>query len=230
MSTAPYNVLSDQDDIWFPHKIESLLEKIQSVESHYGNDHPVLVHSDLTVVDSGLSVLDKSMMHYSGLNPARDSLNNLLVQNVVTGGSCMINRALTEISSPIPCDALMHDWWIALIASSIGVIEYLPESTGYYRQHHQNVLGANSFGWNYIWNKFLEIIDPESSGILNANIVQAEALKKVFRGELEENSQLIVDEFISLRERSFIAKRWTLIRNNFLKGKMVQNIGLFLRI
>ncbi|MFL7893722.1 MAG: hypothetical protein AB8I56_16815, partial [Anaerolineales bacterium] len=89
-------------------------------------------------------------------------MNNLLVQNIVTGGSCIFNRALASLVSPIPSEVLMHDWWIALIASSLGVIGYIPEPTGYYRQHHENVLGANSFGWKYIWRKFKATLSAES--------------------------------------------------------------------
>ncbi len=229
-SSAPYLMLCDQDDIWFPNKIQRLLEKIQNIENDNRGDYPVLVHSDLEVVSFDLKVLDRSLMHYSGLNPSRKSLNSLLVQNIVTGSSCIFNRPLANLVSPIPPEVLMHDWWMALIASSLGVIEYLPEPTGYYRQHHENVLGANSFGWKYIWDKFLITLSIESKSILAANINQAKAMKQVLGGEFGAENLSVIEDFISLEDSSFMAKRAILLKNKFLKGKLVQNIGLFVRI
>jgi len=229
-SSAPYLMLCDQDDIWFAEKIQRLIDKIQRVEAENRIDFPILVHSDLTVVSSDIEVLDPSLMHYSGLDPARISVNNLLVQNVVTGGSCIFNRSLAGLVSPIPSEVLMHDWWLALIASSMGVIEYLPAPTGYYRQHQENVLGANSFGWKYIWNKFLLMLSYKGRGILNANIDQAKALKQVLAGKLDSKNLSILEDFISLKERPYFSRRWILIKNKFLKGRVVQNIGLFFRV
>ena len=39
----------------------------------------------------------------------------------------------------------MHDWWLALIASHLGQILYIPFSYTSYRQHDKNVIGAKGF-------------------------------------------------------------------------------------
>src|SRR5882762_2968068 len=51
---APYAALSDQDDVWAPHKLRTLLGVMRDLESRYGTGTPILVHSDLTVVDETL--------------------------------------------------------------------------------------------------------------------------------------------------------------------------------
>jgi glycosyltransferase involved in cell wall biosynthesis len=229
-SSSPYLMPCDQDDIWFPNKIQVLVEEIQSMEEDKGIEYPSLVHSDLTVVNSSLEVIDQSLMRYSGLNPNRTSLNQLLVQNVVTGASCIFNRCLADLASPIPGKALMHDWWIALIASSVGVIGYLDKPTGYYRQHSGNVLGASSFGWKYLWDRFKLLLSSEGKGILADNIDQAAALLSILEGKLEQEKEQLLEEFCALGGQPFIRKRWTLLKHKFLKGKPAQNFGLLLGI
>jgi len=40
----------------------------------------------------------------------------------------------------------MHDGWLAIVAARFGRVAYLDESTGYYRQHGGNSVGAKRFG------------------------------------------------------------------------------------
>jgi hypothetical protein len=65
-----------------------------------------------------------------------------LVQNFVTGCSCLVNRALLEIALPIPQECVMYDWWLALCAAAGGRLGFEPEPTVLYRQHAGNVVGA----------------------------------------------------------------------------------------
>ena len=105
---------------------------------------PVLAHTDLVVVDENLHTIAPSFWSYSNLNPYCGSrLNRLLIQNVVTGSATMINRALARLASPIPQGAVLHDWWLALVASALGRIEAIPEKTVLYRQHGRNCAGRH---------------------------------------------------------------------------------------
>lgn len=78
-----YFMFSDQDDVWLDTKIERSLQFLKQHESDQGT--PLLVHTDLTVVDRQLSVLDESFFHYRKLDPHQTKLCRLLVQNNVTG-------------------------------------------------------------------------------------------------------------------------------------------------
>jgi glycosyltransferase involved in cell wall biosynthesis len=51
---APYFAFCDQDDIWLPNKIELKINAIRRLEEQFGEATPILVHSDLTVVDGNL--------------------------------------------------------------------------------------------------------------------------------------------------------------------------------
>lgn len=142
---ADYLFFADQDDVWHPEKLATMLAAMRELELKYGAV-PLLVHCDLSVVGEELEPVAESFARYSGLSPATADLGVLLCQNQVTGCACAINRALLELSTPLPAQVLMHDWWLALLAASAGKIGFVPLPLVKYRQHQGNVLGAISFG------------------------------------------------------------------------------------
>jgi len=153
-SEAPYVALADQDDIWFPHKLEASLAELQLLEQQLRPQTPLLVHSDLQLADPKGRPLPERYWQTQRLDPTRTELRDLLLTNVVTGCTVLANRALLREALPIPPQALMHDWWLALIAAARGAIGVVPEPTLLYRQHSHNVLGASGLGWRY-WRRRL---------------------------------------------------------------------------
>jgi rhamnosyltransferase len=138
---AEWVALADQDDVWEPDKLERELA-CAAAASGAG---PLLVHSDLELVDTELRPLHPSFMRYAGLrHPARAALPTLLVQNFVTGCTCLADRALLEVALPVPARAVMHDWWLALCAAATGRLRCAPGTTVRYRQHAHNRIGALS--------------------------------------------------------------------------------------
>lgn len=134
--------LADQDDVWRRDKIASQVECMRELTRAYP-DKPLLIHSDLEVVDSGLYPLHRSFMRYQGIrHEDMAPLEVLLAQNFVTGCTVMINRPLLEVAVPIPEEALMHDWWLALCAAGLGHIAYVDKPLVKYRQHGKNEVGA----------------------------------------------------------------------------------------
>ena len=152
---TPYIMFSDQDDVWHPDKIERTLNKMKAVESD--PTLPAMVHTDLRVVDGALREISPSFCKLSHLDGNRMALNHLIVQNVVTGCTAMLNRALAELGSRTPSDEpmLMHDWWLAILASAVGTVGFLSEPTIDYRQHGRNSVGAkNARSFSYLWERF----------------------------------------------------------------------------
>ncbi len=142
---AGYIALCDQDDVWKPEKLELSLQKMGDMEAEHGADKPLLVFTDLTVVDHDLRIIHPSFWRYQGLRPERcNSLNRLLLENVATGCTMLLNRTLAERSVPLPAEAVVHDWWVVLVAAALGVAGHLPEPTVLYRQHGENLIGAKS--------------------------------------------------------------------------------------
>ena len=141
--SADYMMFCDQDDVWKKDKIEKTMNIMQQAESSHGKSTPLLVHSDLEIVDEQLNVISPSMWTYQKLNQElTNDLSALAVQNTVTGCTMMFNKSLYIKSVPIPEQAFMHDWWMALIACKHGQIVPIKESLIKYRQHEDNQVGA----------------------------------------------------------------------------------------
>ena len=108
-----------------------------------------MVHSDLRLIDGDGLHLGSSYLKHQRLDPSRTGLNDLVLTNVVTGCTVLMNRALCSKAS-IPVEALMHDWWLALVASATGAIGFMPKAFVLYRQHGGNVLGARGTVYTHV--------------------------------------------------------------------------------
>lgn len=149
----------DQDDLWSKDKLEIQLGQIAKLERISGKDVPIMVYSDLVVIDSNLNLIDKSFMHYQGLAKEDKRLTNLLLtQNIVTGCAIAINRKLASIALPFPTDILMHDWWIALCCSLNGVVKFISKPLVFYRQHGENQVGAK---------RLIDLINPFKTSLID---------------------------------------------------------------
>ncbi len=187
-----YYALSDQDDVWHTDKLAQLVAATCHLEQ--GDTRlPVLVHSDLRVVDDLGHVIAPSMAAYQGLRPDRDSFAAQLISNTVTGCTAMMNRALMERSTPVPPECIMHDWWISLVASAFGKRVYLPQALLDYRQHANNTIGAKEWVKPVARRYFLSrIMDDRHHEQFKANARQAHAFATHFSGQLGLRQQMVL--------------------------------------
>lgn len=229
---SPYIMFADQDDVWLPTKIELCLQKIQSVESIYGTDTPLLVHTDMIVVDDELNEISESFWDYQYINPEKGkAFNRLLMDNVVTGCTVMINKKLKDMAAPIPEQAYMHDWWLALVASAFGKVDYLKEKTMLYRQHQNNEIGARPWNMKYAisiitsFNKLRAIV---SSYIKIQK--QADVFKNIFDNNLEPHKQLIINAFTNLQYGKYVDKVKDIIKFEFYRTGFLRNLCLLIII
>ncbi|HFI0231865.1 TPA: glycosyltransferase family 2 protein [Streptococcus suis] len=135
---ADYYFFSDQDDVWLPDKLAVSLQEAQS----YPTDQPLMVYMDLTVVDQDLQIMTESMIR-SQSHHANTQLVQELTENTVTGGVSMINHSLASLWTKTE-DIIMHDWYLALLASAFGKLVFIDKAGELYRQHADNVLGART--------------------------------------------------------------------------------------
>lgn len=140
---ASYYMTADADDVWLPNKIEVSLNALRAAESEHGDGTPLLVHTDLTVVDSELRLRAHSFWQYMNIDPRRTAIRSLSIRNVVAGQTIMMNAALKRRIGASPPGIAKHDWWYALVAAACGRIVAVPESTVLYRQHDKNDVGAH---------------------------------------------------------------------------------------
>lgn len=140
---ADYYMFCDQDDVWLSDKVQVTLNKMLTLEAE-NKQQPILVHTDLRIVDQGLKATSESMIKTQNLDP-QPSFGRLLVQNSITGCTMMINQNLKDRCVGLDFTKIrMHDWWFALVASAFGTIGYVPQATILYRQHSDNEVGAKN--------------------------------------------------------------------------------------
>ena len=225
-SDSRYTFFSDQDDVWLPHKIEISLKKMQAMEAQYGQNTPILVHTDLTVVDQNLNLIHPSFRQYQNLDPYPDKLlPHLLVQNFVTGCTMLINQPLKQLVTPIPQGAIMHDWWIALTAAAFGQIAYIPEPTVLYRQHQTNSIGARKWGFNYILSR-INHLDKIKNDI-QKTITQAQTFRETFKHQLSPEQLDIIDTYINLPNQPWLTRKYLMIEKGYYQLGKLKNLGFF---
>jgi glycosyltransferase involved in cell wall biosynthesis len=167
-------VMSDQDDVWKPDKLEKV--------AYAFNENPGIgyVFSDAELVDENLVPIGRGLWESIGFKGGvydsfrkGDQLRCLLRHNVVTGATMAFRSSLKELALPFPANInRIHDGWIAVIASSTKAYGFpLPEKLILYRQHPEQKLGAPHTGsFSEIYkgirngkSKFKEILQGECS-------------------------------------------------------------------
>lgn len=218
-----YVMFADQDDVWFPRKIEKTLEAMTK-QSRLYPDKPLLVHSDMKVVDHELKAVSPSFFSYQRLNRRVTALNRLVLQNNMSGCTIMINRSLAALALPIPWNAIMYDWWLGLVASAFGHISCLDEPTLLYRQHQRNSVGARPLTLLYLLNR---INKPFS---IEHHMSQAEAFLHQYESRLSVPQTKMLETFIGLRSGSLLQKLKHVCAYRLYKMDIIRNAGLLLAL
>jgi glycosyltransferase involved in cell wall biosynthesis len=226
-SCAEYVMFCDQDDVWLPDKIQKTYELMQEYKKKYGMDTPILIHTDLQVVDSSLDAIADSFWAYQNIHPqGRESLNRLLPQNVVSGCTVMINASLRELALPIPQNAIMHDWWLALVAAAFGKIGHADEATILYRQHVNNEVGARN--WHHIPSRIKLAADKKrAKESLSNTYMQAEAFLDRFADKLSPRQCQMVECYANFPQQIKIFRLYNLLKHNYFKAGFWRTLGMF---
>ncbi|MBA3054085.1 MAG: glycosyltransferase family 2 protein [Sphingomonadales bacterium] len=118
--------LSDQDDIWRPDKLATMLAFLA--------DRPqclVAVH-DAALVDGSARPLGMTM------GEQIEAAGGIAAEGLVAGCCMAIDRRLARFYDPIPATDT-HDGWLTSIADTFGLRCYLPQPLIAYRRHGANV-------------------------------------------------------------------------------------------
>lgn len=138
---ASYYMFCDQDDVWLEDKIDISLYEIERFRHM---DRPILVVSDLEVVDKDLNTIALSLWAQNKITNIVDDPSYLTVAPMYTGCTMMFNQAAKEcMLNGSDSTYVIHDQSLALNTyRSRGKIIPIHRSLIKYRQHNNNVIGA----------------------------------------------------------------------------------------
>ncbi|MDP5121493.1 MAG: glycosyltransferase family 2 protein [Spirosomaceae bacterium] len=137
--------LCDQDDVWLPTKIEVLAGYLKQ------NPQVEMVFSDAKLVDEKLTELNQTQWQIVRLHQFQQqkwqdgrAINIMLGGNRVTGCTAAFRSELAEISLPFPTDIpeVIHDTWLAWVATVRQSIMPLDKALTLYRQHTAQQVGS----------------------------------------------------------------------------------------
>lgn len=246
---AEYIALCDQDDFWESDKLEKSLKAVQRLERKYGKETPILVHSDLEIVDENLNSKNKKMSELTGISEAvkyakkeskylytistEKSFSRYLVENNITGNTVIINKALLDIYKR-PEVSFMHDWWLGLIAFTFGKVGYLNECLVKYRQHESNELGAkNPLELHNIKKRNKQRIREN----YDCMFAQVEEFLRLYKDELGKSrladtyfARKYLNAFANMKSKNRVSKIRDILKYSFFKSSKILTIGEMLNI
>jgi len=210
LCSCNYIALSDQDDIWLRDKLKIELELLQL---HEKADTPILVHSDLEMVDEKQCRLHNSFFEYRGISyPDSKGLSRVISHNGVMGNTILMNKKLVEMALPFPKKLQYHDYWLPIISEIYGQRITSEKVLVQYRIHENNSSNSKS---SLRKNKKSKLTLP----FCNQN---KEYVLQYLLDDFEVNVQerKIIESFIEYLENStywfiqiYNLRRYNLIRN-----------------
>lgn len=222
--SAEIYFFSDQDDVWNANKIELTIARFHQYNDNAVNDVPVLVHTNLSVVDQDLKVLITTS-HKKNIS---SNLQVLLPANNVTGCTMAINQKLKEAAlNPNLKNIVMHDWWLAICAASLGKIYFIQDSTILYRQHDSNQVGTD--------RNFFDKIRRASGSKkelknFNSSITQAKELLLKHGHHMSADARNIIRAYIRLLDVSVRQRFNIFVKYKFRKNSLLGSVRFWIII
>lgn len=205
LSTAPYCMFCDQDDIWLPSKIEEMYQNI----SQYKQTIPQVVYSNAYLWNPQQGILsNKNTLTYP-----TTIRQTLFLNTGIQGAASIFNRKMCElINQPLAYYA-MHDHLLLLAAICFGEVHYLHKSLMYYRQHDNNVTG-NAPGSitkkiQLMWqNRHIPLVSKE-------HLKGLQAFYRFFQQEISPKDKQLITTFLNLTNQTFIIRACKIIQCRF---------------
>jgi glycosyltransferase involved in cell wall biosynthesis len=227
MKDNDFIMLCDQDDIWNPNKIQKTKNGMNELISVYGNNMPLLVCTDVTVVDDRMNTINDSFRRMNHYSIKRLDFSHLIMENKVQGCTTMINKSMALMLSRMPDRVVMHDGWMAFVASAFGKIKYIDEPTMKYRQHGSNVQG--SLGYKEDLKSKFANLGGQRQIVMNTTGQITEFIE-IYGQKLPQSILAAAKAFATLRQQNFFVRRYHLIKYHMWKSGILRNIGLLVLI
>jgi Glycosyl transferase family 2 len=152
--------LCDQDDIWHPDKLVTLVGEFER------RPGLLLLCSDARRIDVAGEDLQRSL--FDVLRVSRRELQRihaglgfavLLRRSLATGATVALRRTLLADALPFPA-GWVHDEWLAIVAAALGGFDCVERSLIDYRQHGGNQLGMSE---RDLAEKWRDLLRPQAA-------------------------------------------------------------------
>ena len=197
-SDAPWVMWSDQDDIWFDHKIATMLQAGKNAS--FTGAGVVYANAELWNEKKGVIAPRNTLFYPTTL---RDTL---FLNSGIQGASALFNSPMRDILRTPLASYAMHDHVLLLAGLTMGKVVYMNEALMYYRQHDNNVTGhapgSRTKKVQLMWaNRHVPVVSREHYNGLAAFYQQ-------YQQQLKEEDRQLIETFLLLPEQS----RWKRLR------------------
>lgn len=207
---------SDQDDIWLPEKLERSLVEAYSLSA----PSPFLYCSRTQLIDTYGEI--------TGLTPLfskRPSFRNALVQSLAGANTMVINESTRQLMARTDQDAAIvaHDWLAYMIVAGCGgSIVYDPIPTLLYRQHADNLIGANTG----LRSRMIRIRKMLGGRFKQWNEINL-SLMSGYSSDLTAENRWVLEQFNQLRSASLWRRLAALKSAGFYRQTLAGTVSLY---
>ena len=214
---ADYFAFSDQDDIWYPDKLERALNWFANVS----DKTPGLYCGRTELVTS-----DGRSYGLSLLFTRSPSFQNAIVQSLGGGNTMLFNRTTKKLLEEVgPICVVLHDWWLyQLVSAAGGAIRYDPQPVLKYRQHENSLIGAN-LGWRA---QMIRVRMAFRGRFHDWNSTNIAALKSVPAHLIKPQNRAVLTLFTKARNANLLKRLQYFRRSGVYRQTVLGNVALII--
>lgn len=195
-------VLTDQDDVWYS-------DKLESVEGIFQEKPKLsLVFSNAELVDETLKLYEETLFdrfHFNGrkqrLAKSGRMLDVQLRENLVWGMTVAFRANLKELVLPISDHGpFIHDGWIVFLIAAAGEIDFINRPLLKYRQHSAQQCGVSKTS---TWHEIMTSSKIDRACYVRQADQINEALERLMaHGLSPRNERLLREKILFLHKRA----------------------------
>lgn len=212
---ADFYAFSDQDDVWDEKKLSAALSLLGEVPS------------EIPALYCGRTLLVDEQNKEIGLSPLFSRppcFANALLQNIGGGNTMVFNRSARNLVAVAgsQLNVISHDWWTYMVVTGCGgKVFYDPVPHVRYRQHINNLAGANQ-GLSASLVRLKKILHGRYRGWLDINMAALDTIKS----KLTAENRIILDSFSRARKKPYFIKVLAIFFSGVHRQTVLGNIGV----
>lgn len=216
---ADYYAFCDQDDVWFDDKVERAIKYLKDIPNQ---ERPLLYCSNVDITDAELNstgLLCTGETYYTDFAHA-------LIYSLAPGCTMVFNSLARNemIKYNMKNEfVIMHDWLAHKIVAMLGTVVFDKEPTMFYRQHGNNVIGAQKTkGIKALFKRIKRVLGSHA----NIRSNNAKSLLNVYGEQIDEERRHILDIVANYRNNRKLKREFLKDCRYRIKGKSFLSITI----